>query len=177
MHRAPHILFQFSSLLSRIGNSKIPSLLEGQLPGTLFWANLINVMLCNSTKNLEADQIAFANVKTAFGNRTRLRNKVGSSNWAHTCGRSEECTPRGGGRIYGRIAFLESGNEEAARGSSVDSRSRVGRVGIGRGPLLLLLVVASITAGIKSMRHPNEFVHFVDSHLKFEEGRRVNLCH
>ena len=52
-----------------------------------------------------------------------------------------------------------------ARGSSVDSRSRVGRVGIGRGPLLLLLVVASITAGIKSMRHPNEFIHLVYFHF------------
>ena len=49
--------------------------------------------------------------------------------------------------------------------------------GDGRGPLLLLLVVASITAGIKSMRHPNEFAHLVYSHLKFEEGRRVNLFH
>ena len=81
----------------------------------------------------------------------------------------EEYTPRGG-RIYGRIAFLESGNEEAAR--------VVGRSGIGRGPPLLLLVVASITAGIKSMRHPNEFVLFVDSHLKvFGSHRRVNLFH
>lgn len=79
----------------------------------------------------------------------------------------------GGRRIYGRIAFLESGNEEAAR---VVGRS-VGRVGIGRGPLLLLLVVASITAGIKSVRHPNEFVHFVDSHLKALGSHRVNLFH
>ena len=68
----------------------------------------------------------------------------------------------GGGRIYGRIAFLESGNEEAAR---VVGRWVGWGLGIGRGPMLLLLVVASITAGIKSMRHPNEFVHFVDSQV------------
>ena len=39
--------------------------------------------------------------------------------------------------MYVGIAFLESGNEETE-----------GRVGIGRGPLLLLLVVASITVEI-----------------------------
>ena len=102
VHRAPHILFQFSSLLSRIGNSKIPRLLEEQLLGTLFWANPINVMLCNSTKNLEADQIAFANVKTAFGNRTRLRNKVGYGNQAHSCGRSG----RGGRTLRGEGGYM-----------------------------------------------------------------------
>ena len=43
--------------------------------------------------------------------------------------------------------------------------SPVGRVRIGRGPLLLLLVVASITAGIKSRRHHNGFVHLVCFHF------------
>ena len=60
-------------------------------------------------------QIAFPNVKAARpGKGTRLRNKVGSCNWAHSCERSI-LRGEGGGRIYGRIAFLESGNEEAAR--------------------------------------------------------------
>ena len=44
-------------------------------------------------------------------------------------------------------------------------------------PLLLLLVVASITAVIKSMRHPNVFVHFGDSHLQVLGSHRVNVSH
>ena len=34
-------------------------------------------------------------------------------------------------------------------------------VGIGRGPLLLLSVVASITVEIDSTRHQSEFIHWV----------------
>ena len=51
--------------------------------------------------------------------------------------------------MYVGIAFLESGNEET------EGRE----LGIGRGPLLLLLVVASITVEINFTRHTNESTH------------------
>ena len=53
-----------------------------------------------------------------------------------------------------RRKCLESGNEGRDCGSG-----RVGRMG--RGPLLLLSVVASITVEIDSTRHQSEFIHWV----------------